>query len=362
MSEEKKSNDRIAEMEKEKEIKEAEDRLERIQKILGSVQRGWSIALYRRAPGWAEGHLETKRIIGDEELDLDYIAQQWGGEIIQIKILDEHGKYIHSAEIPFRSFPPKSWGKELIHPNYRHIETEKKTDVAPPTRDPLSSIDTIVGIIERLKGKEERPQQRDYGIDMGIIELLLRNQFQQQSSSSPLGAVEQFISIAEAMQNLSGVFGEKKPAMETDDLLGKVMGIIDRYSALKSTESSKPKVPRIGPPLQQTNLPAPNPQLPKQPLPNFPIPGNGNGSLKAGDLADLLSTLAAQNPKLAAESVILALDKMPENAKEEVLNNFYEIMDEDDEFVDIVDENEKKLQNLNHNATRQNGPENNSGE
>jgi len=324
------SLEKIAAKEKEKELKEAEDRLDRIKNILGSVQNGWSVALYRRNPGWAEGHLETKRIVGDgEELDLDYIAQQWGGEVIQVRIQDEHGKYVHSTEIPFRSFPPKVWGKEIPHPNYRHQEQENRNNIPPP-RDPLSSIDTIVGIIERLKGKEE-PKSRDSGLDLGIIELLLRHQMQSQSASSPLGAVEQFIQIAEGMKSLKGLFGNdeiRQPA--ENDMMGSISGILD--TVLKIRQSGNNPTPKIAPPRPHPQIPMIGPVRQPQIQPN-------PKQINEKSLADQLASL---DPKSAAENVLLALDKMDDAKREAALQVFFNHLGIEEE---PFDESVEKLQN-----------------
>lgn len=324
--------EKITAKEKERELKEAEDRLERIKQILGSVQSGWSVALYRRSPGWAEGHLETKRIVGEgEELDLDYIAQQWGGEVIQVRIQDEHGKYVHSTEIPFRSYPPKVWGKEIPHPNYRHLEYEKNGQSQTTQRDPLSSIDTIVGIIERLKIREE-PRQRDNNLDLGIIELLLRHQATNQQATSPFGAVEQFIHAVESIKSLRGVFGDETRPPADDDMISKITGVLD--TVLKIRQTSPPPAPKIAAPRPQIPVPQIGPV--QQPQIQRPV----NNPVNNTSIAD---QLAALDPETAAENVLLALDKMDEKQREKALQVFFTHLGVEED-TEPFDETVEKLQ------------------
>lgn len=315
------SMEKILSRQKEQELREAEDRLDRIKTILGSVQNGWSVALYRRSPGWAEGHLETKRIVGDgEALDLDYIAQQWGGEIIQIRIQDEHGKYVHSTEIPFRSYPPKTWGKELVHPNYRHLETEKKSEV----RDPLSSLDGILGIIEKLKSSEPKSQN----LDMKILELLLRQQAQPMAQVSPLAGLEQAIQMVTMMKELGSAFGQVEKPTDENDMFGKIGGLLEIYSKIKGQE--KP-VPKIAPPRPV-------------PPPIGPVGNPGSAQKPAPNVAEELATM---DPESAAGAVLLALDRMPEDKRERALAVFFHHLgiEEEDEPVDTDPETVQNLHN-----------------
>jgi len=340
--------------EKEEELKEAEDRLHRIDQILAGIQEGWIADMWRISPGWCEGHLESKTIVDSSPIDLNYIADTWGGEVIQLTIKDQTGKYVKRVNIPMRSFPPRSWGEDLLHPRDRRKVNGEKDFQEPDRPDPFGSIESILSIVERLRGKEEpRTLERDNSLDLGIIEMLLRFQMQNQRQSGPMGGIEQFMQMAGAFKELKGLLaGDEKPSiLDSDDIWGKAQGLLETYAKLKSTSEPKPRVPRIAPPNPEP-LAIPRQAMPS-PRPNPPI----NGGMNAGSLADLLASLASKNPDMASDSLILALDKMPDNVRERVLDNIYNLLDGDEE---TFDETENNMNNI-HNATRENGPESNTG-
>lgn len=344
--------------EKEEELKEAEDRLQRIDQILSGIQEGWVAELWRISPGWCEGHLETKTIVDSSPIDLNYIADTWGGEVIQLTVKDQNGKYVKRVNVPMRSFPPRSWGEDLLHPRERR-KTGEKDPIENPHVDPFGSIDNILSIVERLRGKDEpKIPGRDNSLDLGIIEMLLKFQMQNQRQSGPMGGVDQFIQMASAFKELKGLLGDdSKPAsiIDGDNIMGQITGILDSYAKIKAASEPKPRIPRIAPPSPE-QIPIPR-QIPATQIPSQAPPVGNNGNMSSSSLADLLASLAAQNPDMASDSLILALDKMPDKVRDRVLDNIYNLLDGDEEEFD---ESGKSMNNI-HNATRENGPENSSG-
>lgn len=323
--------------EKEEELKRAEDILEKVEKVLGDIPIGWSIAISRREPGWARGHLETISVNEEQPLDLDYLAQTWGGEVLTARVKDDRGQYVKSVDIPMYSYKPKSWGEELLHPNFRHSQRQEgKSEKI----DPFGSVESILSIVERLRGKEEKQAPaRDNSLDLGIIELLLKTQLTAQRQNGPLGGVEQFLQMASALKELKGLFGneEQKP-FDENNIIGQVGGILDTYFKYRSTVESKPKTARLAPPSVPRPMIGPVQEQAPSAAPSPPA---------------IVEQLASLDPKTAAEAVLLALDRMSEEHREKALSVFFNHLGVEEE-EETFDDNGNKVQNM-HNATSADG-------
>lgn len=342
---------------KEEELKKAEEQLERIERILGDVPSGWSVSINRKEPGWCRGHLETLAISDDSSLDLDYLAQTWGGHVLQARIKDEAGKYVRAVDIPMYSYDPKHWGEKKVHPNQRNREKEE-TKVVP--RDPLSSIDGILSIIERLKAREDTPTQvqPQPSLDMEIIKLLFQQVVSaQQQSPSPLSGIEQVIEGARALKELKGLFGgsEDQSPIDSEDIFSKVSGILDSYGKIVN-KSPEVKKPTISPP----TLGAPNPghmgMLPKPYMYQSP---------QADDeetVSSKLAQIAIADPRKATDTLALTLAKVPESKREELLTHVFKLLDVIDEDEESFDETVNNVQNLKENATSPPQQPENTGE
>lgn len=337
---------------KEPEMKAAEDSIERVEKILADVSTGYKVQVQRLSPGWCKGFLETIDVVDNQPVDMEYLIRTWGGECLRLRVKDPNGKYVGGADIPLYSYPPLKYGKPLKHP--------ADIDEKEPIREvnPFGQMDQILSIFERLrKDPQPQPQQtQQQPLDFGAIGEILRL-VMPQTHVNPLSGIDQIVAAAEAFKTLRGVFGEEKSTniLDQEDIWGKVQGLLETYAKIKGTDNQK-KVPRIGPPIQNPRQ-IPPPQSQETPQTG---PQSGNGKMTAGSLADLLSTLATQNADLASDALIIALDKMPENVRERVVDNLLSILDGD--VDESFDDEDNLMQNSSYNATRADGPEKDSGQ
>jgi len=213
-----------------KEEIEAEKRDQRtVEQLLQDLGAGWSISLSRIRPSWCKGWLETIDTTPGEKLDMDYIADTWGGETIRLRILDNRGMYkagkdVHVAREPMRH------GRPLEHPD------DKRARVAREEKQ-----------LEKREREEElarlnatQPNQ-DNGSVMKLFVDILKDsnstsaQFYDRMADiqkrDPMG-IEDIIKFANGIKDLQGVFGgggDQAGADETN-LLGSFMKIMDNVS------------------------------------------------------------------------------------------------------------------------------------
>lgn len=338
---------------KEPEVTQAEDALEKVEKILSDVSTGWKVQIQRIEPSWCKGILETIDVDDGNPVDIDYLVRTWGGEKLRLRVKDPNGIYRGGADVPLYSYEPLHFGRPKKHP-----AAIDETSSTPP--NPLADIDSLLGIIERLKGSQ---QNQSTGLDLhGLAELLAF--VRPAPNPQPMfSGIEQILQLSEAYKALRTTFGgEDDKQMNPDDLFGKVQGILESYSKLQEINKNSPKRPSIGPPRHSQQNPAILPgkamNVQKQAPNVHPTLPNVQDSLNAESLSDLISSLAQQNPDLATDSLILALDKMPDDTREAVLGQVYDILDGEDETFDGETEKE---QNLIHNATGENRPPESTG-
>lgn len=300
---------------KEPEMDEADEKIGRLNQLLAGLEEGWTILITRIKPSWAKGILEETDVSLDNPLDLDYLVKTWGGHLLQIQVRNDKGQFVRKVHVPLFSFEPKAWGKRVKPP----WETEQEEK---PQINPLGTLDSLVNIAEKLKGNNNNNGSGDSVTKM-ILELLLKQNTKQTEQPQATSPVDQLVHMAHAFQTLKGIFGssDEQPNQSgvESDLLSQVGGLLDTYERISS--KAKPASPTITPPAQ---LPPGEQNLPK----NLPT---------VDTISSDLSALAVKNPKEATEALALAMGKLPENKREELLQNVFEMFGIIEEEMDESD-------------------------
>jgi hypothetical protein len=212
---------------KSKEDLEAERRDERtVEQLLSDVGAGWSVSLTRIRPSWCKGWLETIDASPDEKLDMEYIADTWGGETIRIRLLDTRGRYKGGKDFHVAR-EPRDHGRPLEHPD------DKRERLAREDRQR-----------EKLERQEEQarlnaiqPAQQDTSVFTLLLDVLkdsnvansqVYKDLAKMQTKDPMG-IEQIVSFANGLKDLQGVFGgEKNDNNNNDDqMLGAFLKIMD---------------------------------------------------------------------------------------------------------------------------------------
>lgn len=302
----------------------------RAERILGSIRPGWSITIRRIRPGWCGGYLERVECSDEEPIDIDYIIEQWGGRIIQLRVCDERGKFVGGADINLQSYPPKHEGV-LITKKSGQSDVEKNPvqpviqQVAPqPQQSQQLNLVELLGLIQKTRSQ-----------DLGVLRTLLGDVQQPQQvvqQAGGLGTLDGVIEFAGKWKELQAVFGQPTEQSQSDDagLLGSITQIMQMVNANKQTApQQKPQQPRPQSRVVHSGrapVPVPNPAQ-QQPNPER-----------------LSSVLADMDVDTFKNTFLTSLSKMPEDKRETILEQFMESgipgddVDEDEYYQDEPEE------------------------
>lgn len=77
---------------------------------LKTLPGSWKISIDRLSPSWAAGHCGHMEIDPDDPFDIEEIKEEWGGNRLRIRVLDEHGNQHRQTTIRFAE-PPRNEGQ-----------------------------------------------------------------------------------------------------------------------------------------------------------------------------------------------------------------------------------------------------------
>lgn len=284
----------------------AEIQQERIENVLSAIRPGYSIAVYRQQPAWASGYLERIECLDDQAIDLDYLAETWGGEVLRIRLCDETGTYRGGADIPFRSYPVLFRGKRLkrrgIHeddlPEGAQLAAQLPAPAAPAPQQPSFSIDNLLKLVSKTSTENLET---------------LRELVQSTQTDVPVlqGSLANTIETIRQVKELQGILGTTDKAIEqpsNDMALFQTLGEVAK-GIFSSNQQPHPPRRVIAPPPPQLQQHAPPPQ------PKFAPPGPLPGS-------KIAETLAGMRPDEAADVAFAAMSRMNDQQKEEMISNF----------------------------------------
>ena len=332
-------DDEPLETPKDLEFTAAERRARMLDKILGELRPGFQISIHRVQPGWCRGHLETLDI-GDEDepIDLQYLSDTWGGDVLRLRVKDEKRVWVKGCDIPLLSFPPKRWGKVLPNPHEPQAQ-----QAAPQQSETLGNIEQLINIMDKLRGPQTQAQPADSTSAMvDMFKLLLKQQAaatQQQlqpAIAQPLSGMQQLIDTVKVVNQLKGLLGTDEPASDRQPaeagMFDQINTLLNTYLKIKDKTDTTPKL--TGP-----NPPQANPQHnPRQLAGQIP----GGSPLPATGLLEALKTMPA---KQIADSFITAVGQLPEEKRTEIFQTMFDLLglnnqeEEDDETEPEEDEN-----------------------
>ncbi len=287
---------------------QTEEKLDRVEQLLEGLVPGHRISIYRIRPAWCRSWLETIELADNEGVDMDYLARTWGGEILRLKILDQHGKYKGQAEVPLMSYPPKVYGKVLSR---NMIDSDFVTEQRPQSQAPQASqraentLATIIDVLSKTR--------KD---DLSVLKTLLPSAAQE--TRRPLA---ELLELGETFNRLKEIFATDTPppaaTLPTDSdaaFLGSIAEMVKTVFAPKS-----------------------------QPQPRIIAPGR-----RSPNPESLASIIAAMSPDTAANTFFTALRAMsPQNAEAVIKKVFQTIQNNDINDNDIEDEDEDENENEN---------------
>lgn len=283
---------------------------EKVERLIGSLKPGFSVTVYRERPSWAKGYLERLDIGEDDGIDLQYLADQWGGEVLRLRVCDPTGTYRGGADIPFASYPPRHRGRIITRrrgEDWDDLPQGARLGEPPALQQPQNngnSIDAIFSMISRLR-KE----------DLSTVRQLL------ESTKTDVPAVQNgltsVVQMAHQFKELQGIFGGAEQQLSNSGTGGDNSALFATLAEVAKAILA-PKATNTAIPVHRSDsLPRPippNPNLVRSPIAQFPGSSNPNhsGFSLAGALADM-------DPDDVADCALAALSRMSPEKKERAI-------------------------------------------
>jgi hypothetical protein len=293
-----------------------EDKASKLEQDLALLQPGVQVLIERLQPGWCRGPLE-KYTVGEEGLDLTYLRDTWGGDVLSIKIIGARGRFQGSHTIELKSFPPRSFGRKLRQPNrYEPDDGDDTNQPSTPAINPNQTSNQQADMMFRMV--ELLNQQRQSEVD--TLRLLLEAQIKSASERQSVntgggggGGISEILKMARGYHQLRDLFqSEAPPSQDPDEAFPMMM--LETFGKFFN-QPTGPKAPITG-----------TRQLPATPkiiaVPNATPQSVPPATQK--QVPDLSQTLSKLPPREAVRTILNALGSMPEDQREAALEEFWQ--------------------------------------
>lgn len=292
-----------------------DEQIARLDAFFASVQPGVTLLIERLKPSWCSGLLE-EITVGDEEIDLQYFIETWGGHLLSVKVRGKGGRLAGSYKVPLHSYPPLRWG-ERIWPNDRGDRFREKDEqpqqspvvVNPPA--PSHSFEKILSALPALlpialkyfEGQEQRRRE-----DMAMMLEMSRR-------SNGGGGGMDLSQIGTVFTQLHDVFGKMGGGGGGGDLEQFLPQALDVLKLVMQPKGEKP-APR-------GRLAPPSPVRPVTQLtPPKGAPAGLSSSSSTPAPRDVASDLVDMDPTEAAETIIEAIGRMEPGKRDQAMSHF----------------------------------------
>jgi hypothetical protein len=329
MEDEKKTSNQTEKIESQAEKDADTKQQENIENVLASIRPGYSVTVYRVRPSWAKGYLERLDCLEGEPLDLDYLADTWGGEVLRLRLCDKSGTYRGGVDIPFSSYPPRFRGDLLKRNRTDQADLPPEAalaTVAPQQVVPQQQQTPIESIFKLLK--QTRTE------DLATFKTLLAST----TTDLPVAqsGITNLVDLAKQMRELQTIFGGAQA--QTDQPQDDQMQLMKTLGEVARAVFAKPNNSPPGPPPNQQRVvyqpPKPtNPASPQasqhQVAPASAVP------LRETDIA---GQLAAMPPDRAADIAMAAMSRMEAGQREEMVGEIMSRLGEESELGSEYDD------------------------
>lgn len=318
--------------------REYDRQIERLDSFFSAIQPGVTLLVERLKPSWCSGLLE-EITVSDELIDLSYFIDNWGGELLLIKVRGKRGQLQGSYKVPLHSYPPLRYG-ERIYPYDKSERFKDVPDKAPPSQPVVvnqpksfdieklfASIPAILPFVMKWLENNETRRQNDMAMMM-----------QMANKQSGIGDISQ---LSTAMVQLNDLY--KKTVWKGDsgaggggdvDFLPQALDVLKMVMSPQQQQQQSPKghlsPPKtVGPPNGHNVTQLPTTAMRKE----------------STDLADNIASLGSTQ---AAETIIDALSRMDPGKREAAigafLSEYSETMNDEDDDLGGNDEEQEEDQ------------------
>jgi hypothetical protein len=293
----------------------AEHTIERLDSFFAGLSPGVSLLVERLRPSWCSGVLEEFTV--DDPIGLDYFIEQWGGELLLVKVRGKGGKLRGSYKIPLHSFPPLLYGDQIKQPNRGDRFREDSPAAAPtpspsivqtgfPTEKIMAAASGLAPVLMQwMKSQEDRRRAEEdrRREDMQMMLAMMK--------SNQGGGLSDITKVGAVMAQLNEMFKQNAPVGGGSemDFLPHALDVLKTVMGSQPASREQPKA-RITPPAPSLSSGPPS----RQRATVTPLP------VREGE--DVSSQIAKMEPARAVESVLEALGKMDPDKRDAVIGTF----------------------------------------
>lgn len=223
------------------------DERESVEQLLSGLGSGYQVSLSRIKPSWCKGWLETIEADTSTPVDMAYIADNWGGDVIRVRVLNPRGEYSGGRDVTIAK-PPREHGRPLKHPEDRRLELEARANAipAPPPAPPQPDYTSLItNLINALNSSNQQNLQ------------VLLETLKAERSTGPMG-IGDMVGFAEGLRKLGDMFSQNT----NEDA-----GIAATFTELLKAFNERQQRPK----LRQRPKQLPR-QTPAQPITPIPTP------------------------------------------------------------------------------------------
>ena len=328
--------------------REYDRQIERLDSFFAGVQPGVTLLIERLKPSWCSGLLEEITVT-DEIIDLQYFIENWGGELLSVKVRGKGGKLKGSYKVPLHSYPPLRYGQRISPykkgERFQEEDQENHAPAPPVVVNPpqsavlekiVSSLPAILPLVMQWAQQAEERRRADMALFM-----------QMAKTNNSGGGIKDLSNLGAVYTQLAEVFkahGDGGGGSELDfipqalDVLKMVLQPADK-APQKGRLTSSPPV--SSPPARKATVT----QLPTQ---GAPAPSSSSSTPALEVPIDMAGNISSMAPERAAETIIEALGRMEPSKRDAAighfLGEFQATMAEEDDDIDGDDAEQEDKQ------------------
>lgn len=310
-----------------------EEQISRLDEFFSSLQPGVSLLIERVKPSWCSGLLEEIQI-SDDGIDLAYLIDTWGGQLLSIKVRGKGGRLIGgSYKVPLFSYPPMVYGRRLRSPDRagRYQDDEERQPLPAPTPAPvvvnqsatieklLAGIPAMIPLVLKVMENSEARRQSDLAMMMQMTKL-------------GQGGLSDITKVGAVMSQLHEMFRQNSGGGEAGgemDFMAHAMDVMKMFMDKNQNQTQPSKL--TGP------QSAPAVSSPPSSTVTQLMPSQSTGRNLAKTISDL-------SPQVAAETIIEALGYMSPDKQQAAMGAFlgeYQSMEDEEDGLE-GDEQQKR--------------------
>lgn len=321
--------------------REYDRQIERLDSFFSGIQPGVTLLIERLKPSWCSGLLE-EITVNDEVIDLQYFIENWGGQLLSVKVRGKKGQLQGSYKVPLHSYPPLRYGEKIFpydkgerFKEGEQMQGNQPVIVNPPQSANLEKIFAAIPailpfVIKWLEATETRRQN-----DMVLMMQMMKGQ-------NSGGGIADISKLGAVMAQLNEVFrknmGGDGGGGNEMDFIPQALDVLKMVLAPGGEKKQPEQRARLAPP-SMSGPPAASSTPPRSKVTPLPT------ATPAASPADLANNISALPPDAAAETIIEALGRMDPSKRDAAIGHFLgeysATMEEDESDFEGDDEQEQ---------------------